>query len=212
MSCNLLSGDVLKEVLPVTLLWPILPSICRRGSRYPRSHNTIRWIVRGFGRHAASASTYWNATCPFSNSSRARGSFTTNLPSPWLTAIEWIRPPRNSTARGVGRRHAGRNNLRHMTVDVVAEERRRLPGHHAQPPVRQQARLDKGLETVADAQDQAAPVEQAMYFLCNIFVIQNVGDKFTVCRPARRPPRSRRRARRYGTQRSPPSSGGSSRK
>ena len=66
-----------------------------------------------------------------------------------------------------------------MTVDVVAEERRRLFGHQAQPSVGQQTRLDQRLETVADTQNQTAPVEQTMYFLRNILVVQHIGNEFT---------------------------------
>jgi len=46
------------------------------------------------------ASTYWKATWPLAKSSRASSSLTTNLPSPWLTAIEWISPGRNPASHG----------------------------------------------------------------------------------------------------------------
>ena len=80
--------------------------------------------------------------------------------------------------RGSGRRDARRDDLRNMTVDVVAEQRRRLLGDHAQTSVRQKARLDQRLETVADAQDQAAAVGQSVDFVANILIVQHIDNEF----------------------------------
>ena len=65
-----------------------------------------------------------------------------------------------------------------MTVDVVAEQRRRLLGDHAQTSVRQKARLDQRLETVADAQDQASAVGQSVDFVANILIVQHIDNEF----------------------------------
>ena len=51
-------------------------------------------------------------------------------------------------------------HLGDVTVDVVAEEGRGLLGDKAEPAVRQQSALDQSLETVADAKDESAPVNQ----------------------------------------------------
>ena len=64
-----------------------------------------------------------------------------------------------------------------MAVDVVAEQRRRILGHHAQAAVRQQAGFDERLETVADAEDQPAAVEQRMDFIVYILIVKYVDDK-----------------------------------
>ena len=46
------------------------------------------------------SSQYWKATWPFSNSARAISSLTTNLPSPWLTAIWCTSPTWNDESHG----------------------------------------------------------------------------------------------------------------
>ena len=86
--------------------------------------------------------------------------------------------------RGVERRDARRDDLRNMAVDVVAEQRRRILGHHAQAAVRQQAGFDERLETVADAEDQPAAVEQRMDFIVYILIVKYVDDKLGAAVPS----------------------------
>ena len=73
----------------------------------------------------------------------------------------------------------GRNNLRNVAMNIVVEQRRRLLGHHTQAAVRQQARLNQRLETVADTENQTSTLNQSVNGLCYGCIVQYAGNKLT---------------------------------
>ena len=79
--------------------------------------------------------------------------------------------------RGIGGAHTRGNHLGDVAVDVVAEEGGRCFGHLAQAAVRQQAGFHEGLETVADAQDEAAAIQQGVYLFGNLGIVEHVGNE-----------------------------------
>ena len=74
-------------------------------------------------------------------------------------------------------RDTSSHHLRDVTVDVVTEKRRAVLCHLAEASVREEARLHEGLESVADAEDEAAAIDESMNSLRNILVVQDIGNE-----------------------------------
>ncbi len=66
-----------------------------------------------------------------------------------------------------------------MAVDVIAEKRRAVLGHLSQTSVRQESRLDEGLESVADSQNKSSPVYQGMHSIGYILIVQHIRNEFS---------------------------------
>ena len=66
-----------------------------------------------------------------------------------------------------------------MTVDIVAEECRRILCEHTGLSVREKSALDKGLESVADSKNETATGNKLLYLGRHLAIVEHIGYKLT---------------------------------
>ena len=64
-----------------------------------------------------------------------------------------------------------------MSVDIVSEQCRRILGHAAEMSVREKSRLDEGLESVADSEDETAACDESLDSSRNLLIVKDIGNE-----------------------------------
>ena len=125
-----------------------------------------------------SASTYWNAICPFLWSVSASSSLAMNFPSPWEAAMVCNSPSPKPLEPGEATVPTRVVTIwENVAVDVVVEQSWGILAELADFAEGQQAGFYKGLESIADSQNQTSARLKTLYCCLHLLVLDYAGDE-----------------------------------